>query len=188
MQRPCGGKNYGIFEKLEKQIKAHGVQTQGEMKCRSCLHSASNPWLLSSPAPRSPPPLQTPEAARRKGPHDHRSASPARCGGAAGVVNQAVANQRTATSQHQGHTPPQAALQAPAPITSAPRPSVIDGAPPSPPEPQQVTFWFIVHMLCGHHRKHSGPEAVSAPTQTAPRLKKKATPGSIYFLGGPGCL
>lgn len=42
---------------------------------------------------------------------------PARCGGAAGVVNQAVANQKTATSQHQGRTPPQAALQAPAPAT-----------------------------------------------------------------------
>lgn len=41
--------------------------------------------------------------------------SQARCGGAAGVVNQAVANQRTATSQHQGHTPPRAALQAPDP-------------------------------------------------------------------------
>lgn len=35
--------------------------------------------------------------------------SPARCGGAAGVVNQAAADERTATSQHQGRTPPQAA-------------------------------------------------------------------------------
>lgn len=55
VQRPCGGKNCGIFEKLEKQIKAHGVQTQGEMKCRSCLRSASNPWLLSSPPSPLPP-------------------------------------------------------------------------------------------------------------------------------------
>lgn len=45
----------------------------------------------------------------------HPETSPAWCGGAAGVVNQAVANQRTATSQHQGHTPPRAARQAPAP-------------------------------------------------------------------------
>ncbi|XP_045292744.1 uncharacterized protein LOC123575878 isoform X2 [Leopardus geoffroyi] len=57
------------------------------------------------------PPQRSTDARHRA--RDRTAASgpsdlPARCGGAAGVVNQAVATQRTATSQHQGHTPPQA--------------------------------------------------------------------------------
>ncbi|KAG5197516.1 hypothetical protein JEQ12_008245, partial [Ovis aries] len=71
----------------------------------------------------------------------------ARCGGAAGVVNQAVANQRTATSQHQGHTAPQAALPAPAPMPPPPQPSAIARAPPSPPEPQQAAFRLTPHAV-----------------------------------------
>nr|XP_060494037.1 uncharacterized protein LOC132682848 isoform X1 [Panthera onca]XP_060494038.1 uncharacterized protein LOC132682848 isoform X1 [Panthera onca]XP_060494039.1 uncharacterized protein LOC132682848 isoform X1 [Panthera onca] len=58
------------------------------------------------------PPQRSTDAQQHRG-RDRSTASgpsdlPARCGGAAGVVNQAVATQRTATSQHQGHTPPQA--------------------------------------------------------------------------------
>lgn len=79
------------------------------MQRRIGLHSGSNPWLLSSPLSAS---RSITEEMDEPSPTDR---SPARCGGAAGVVNQAAADQRTATSQHQGHTPPQAARRAPVP-------------------------------------------------------------------------
>lgn len=79
------------------------------MQRRIGLHSGSNPWLLSSPLSAS---RSITEEMDEPSPTDR---SPARCGGAAGVVNQAAADQRTATSQHQGHTPPQAAHRAPVP-------------------------------------------------------------------------
>ncbi|XP_034519447.1 uncharacterized protein LOC117802795 [Ailuropoda melanoleuca] len=81
---------------------------------------------------------------------DHTTASlprdlQARCGGAAGVVNQAVANQRTATSQHQGHTSP----RAPAAIQTAQR--LGSGTHPSPSEPQHARSCRSSCVWCGLH-------------------------------------
>ncbi|XP_044790213.2 uncharacterized protein LOC123331058 [Bubalus bubalis] len=114
-----------------KAEKAHHVPAQGRPRQPRVL-CAEGQWgsIQSAPATGS-------TEVRRL----------ARCGGAAGVVNQAVANQRTATSQHQGHTPPQAALPAPAPMQPPPRPMAIAGAPPSPPEPQQAAFQLTPHAV-----------------------------------------
>ncbi|XP_039693424.1 uncharacterized protein LOC120582244 [Pteropus medius] len=92
--------------------------------------------------------------------------SPARCGGAAGVVNQAAADQRTATSQHQGRTPPQAARRAPAPPKSPTKARHRwDTAKPSRPR---------------------RPEAVYLPTRTAPFLKEKPLLAASAFCGEMG--
>ncbi|XP_040335524.1 uncharacterized protein LOC121033407 [Herpailurus yagouaroundi] len=74
-----------------------------EMRCRHCSRSR-----LTRGCSLSPPPPAEQHRGRDRTTASSPSDLPARCGGAAGVVNQAVATQRTATSQHQGHAPPRA--------------------------------------------------------------------------------
>lgn len=69
------------------------------------------------------------------------------CSGTAGVVNQAVANQRTATSQHQGHTALQAACtwtpaKAPTHGATSP-PSGRRRTPPAGSRPQVATLQLL---------------------------------------------
>lgn len=85
------------------------------------------------------------------------------CGGAAGVVNQAVANERTATSQHQGHTSP----RAPA-VTQTPH-RLVSRTCPSPPEPQPAA---VAPPACAVDSAAQVPGAVCSPAQTAPLRKE----------------
>lgn len=137
-----------------------------EMKCCICLYCGSNPWLLSLPSPQL-------EAHRGGDPTaiNRPETSPARCGGAAGVVNQAVANQRTATSQHQGRTPPQAALRAPAEPLHNSSPTRGYGQA-SAPQPQ--------HEVCRPPKTRGAQGCCSSSTNSS-IFKGKATPGRISF-------